>query len=445
MQNLPTPLLGNITAITISSPDLGASLKFYQMLGFKEVGRANWPFPWIQVSDGMLLIMLREGADPYLALTYYIKDLSGIAGHLRAKGMSFTQEPKPKDMLKKYTLASPDRLNISLVGITDGFSQPPGPGMLHMPHADYFDPSKYVNQTAGMFGELAHPVIDLRTSIAYWKLLGFKAISEFTTPYPWAILSDGLAVVGLHQTTHFTAPAITYFATDMRLRINKLKATGLTNYTDQGPANITVRTPEGQQIFLFQLGEEQENNIPKLADIPQRTIETERLLLKELSPEILTQLFRSYSDEDAITFLGLSTMEQLEAEKEKYRNGLSWYRATCRYFMITEKDTGKRIGTVGYHTWYTQHSRAEIGYDIHESLRGRGYMTEALGATIAHGFSDMGLNRIEAGVGTKNEPSLRLMEHFGFTREGVLRSHYCKNGVIEDSVFFSLLRNEYNK
>ncbi|GAA4461505.1 hypothetical protein GCM10023093_06280 [Nemorincola caseinilytica] len=100
----------------------------------------------------------------------------------------------------------------------------------------------------------------------------------------------------------------------------------------------------------------------------QQVIETERLLLKEVNPEIMTFLFSTYSDEGIMNLLGLETAAELETEKSNYRQGLSWYRATFRSFLVVHKESGKRIGKIGFHTWYTQHSRAEIGYDIQEGL-----------------------------------------------------------------------------
>ena len=73
-------------------------------------------------------------------------------------------------------------------------------------------------------------------------------------PYPWAIASDGLAVVGLHQTTEFDYPAITFFAADMKDKIEKLKENGLTDFKEKGPGNVVLRTPEHQHINLFKLG-----------------------------------------------------------------------------------------------------------------------------------------------------------------------------------------------
>jgi len=70
-------------------------------------------------------------------------------------------------------------------------------------------------------------------------------------------------------------------------------------------------------------------------------------------------------------------------------------------------------------------------------------MSEAVEAILGHGFGKMNLNRIEALVGTGNVPSLRLMEKYDFTREGVLRQHHYNSGKYEDSVFFSKLHAEY--
>jgi len=254
MLDLPQPILGQVTALTIASPDLEASLQFYQKLGFKELFRADWPFRWIQVSDGQLLIMLRHDEQPYIALTYYVKDIDALVAGLEAKGISFTSKPKAADMVKRYVFQSPDGLNISLVSLMEGFEQPAGPTMLTMAQEDYFNPDKYVNKTAGMFGEFTHPVADLDASLVFWEKLGFKILSKFASPYPWAIISDGLAVVGLHQTSNFTYPAMAFFAADMKDKIEKLKPEGISGVEKGNPANVIIETPEGQHVFLFKLG-----------------------------------------------------------------------------------------------------------------------------------------------------------------------------------------------
>lgn len=254
MTNLPQPKLGDITAITITSPDLEASLAYYQRLGFNELFRSDFPFPLIQITDGALLMMLRKGNEPYCALTYYVKNMEEIVAILEQEGIVFMQKPQENEMIKRYLIRSPDGLVISLVTFVEGFVQPAGPTMLTMPQQDMFNPEQYVNKVCGLFGEFAHPVTDLEQSILFWKKLGFTAVSKFSNPYPWAIVSDGLAVVGLHQTKAFSYPAITYFAADMKHKIEQLKNSGLTDFVEKGEANIVLTTPEKQHINLFKLG-----------------------------------------------------------------------------------------------------------------------------------------------------------------------------------------------
>jgi [ribosomal protein S5]-alanine N-acetyltransferase len=447
MTSLPKPILGDITALTITTPDLEKSLACYQKLGFKELMRADWPFPWIQVTDGVLLIMLRKDPKPYLALTYYVKNIDKVVKGLDKKGITFTQTPKKTDMLKRYLFQSPDGLNISLVGMVDGFSQPPGPGMLQMKQEDYFKPEKYVNKTSGLFGELAHPVADLESSITFWGKLGFNAVSKFTAPYPWAILSDGLGVVGLHQTTTFSYPAITYFASDMGEKIARLKKAGLKDLKEQGPSNAVLTTPELQHVFLYHLGgpgaapEKKKNKALKTP-----TIETERLILRELGPEGNDELFTNYSDEEIMDFLGLNDAGELKTWKYKWEKGMTTYRTSYKRFLMVEKATGKTIGSCGYHNWYAEHQRAEVGYNMsNDAVKRKGYMTEALRAVLIHGFEKMELNRIEAFADPGNIPSVKLLTGFGFTKEGLLRSHYQHNGKMYDSVCFGLLKSEYKK
>ena len=255
MFDLPKPKLGDISGLTINCPDLEASLEFYQKLGFTELFRGDFPFKLIEITDGQIQIMLRQSPTLYFALTYYPRNIEAVVEELESAGIEFWEKTNTEtDYLRRYITTTPDGLNVSFVMYVDAFSQPPGPTMLTMPQGDYFDPEKYVNKTIGLFGEIAHPVLDLDASILFWKKLGFATLSKFASPYPWAIISDGLNSVGLHQTTDFDYPAITYFAVDMAERIEKLKAAGITDLTEKSSGNVVLLTPEGQHINLFTLG-----------------------------------------------------------------------------------------------------------------------------------------------------------------------------------------------
>jgi len=143
-------------------------------------------------------------------------------------------------------------------------------------------------------------------------------------------------------------------------------------------------------------------------------------------------------------FLGLPTIDVLDAEKEKYRKGLSTFNRTFFYFIIAERESNKVIGWCGYHTWYIQHNRAELGYGLFsDDYKQQGIMTEALKTILDYGFNILGLHRVEAMTALYNTASNKTLAKFGFVQEGVLREHYLVDGVMEDSLIFSLLKHEY--
>jgi len=178
--------------------------------------------------------------------------------------------------------------------------------------------------------------------------------------------------------------------------------------------------------------------------IKQVVIDTERLSLKEFGPEVQHAMFTTWADKDIMSELGLKTIEELNAEKEKFRLGMTTYRTSFKSFLLIEKKTGNTIGRCGFHDWYAMHSRSELGYRMSdEAAKGKGFMTEALRAVIRYGFEEMKLNRMQAFISPGNIPSLKLIKRAGFIEEATLRSHYCYNGKMEDSICFALLKNEY--
>ena len=174
------------------------------------------------------------------------------------------------------------------------------------------------------------------------------------------------------------------------------------------------------------------------------TLETERLLLKKLTPESFEYLSQNYSEEDIISLLGLTNHTDFIREKEKSQGGYKTYDRTIVAFLIISKTSGNTIGRCGFHNWYVDHNKAEIGYVIYdEKNRKQGYMIEAITAIIDYGFNVMNLNRIEACTSPDNTASLHIIEKFGFKREGYLRQHFAIDGKLEDTLIFSLLRIEF--
>ena len=180
--------LGEVACVYVTSPDLDSSISVYEKLGFPKIASNTFPVPWAQASDGSLLIMIRKDDNPYMGLTYYVNDIEKTAGQLEKDGIVFTQKPKEGDPIKRYYFKSPDGFNIMLASNLGAFQQPKGTTMLNMKQADYASADKYPNKQCGVFGEFCHPVTDLNSSIAFWKMIGFEVKYQTTQPYPHAIL-----------------------------------------------------------------------------------------------------------------------------------------------------------------------------------------------------------------------------------------------------------------
>ncbi len=88
---------------------------------------------------------------------------------------------------------------------------------------------------------------------------------------------------------------------------------------------------------------------------------------------------------------------------------------------------------------------AELGYWLAEEYWGKGLATRAVRLLVDYGFAHLGLMRVEAKVHTPNQPSARVLEKNGFTREGTLRSAMVRNGIRYDVAIFSRLRSDYTE
>jgi len=110
---------------------------------------------------------------------------------------------------------------------------------------------------------------------------------------------------------------------------------------------------------------------------------------------------------------------------------------------IELKVEGCLVGTCGFCRWDQQHHHAEIGYDLCLDYWGRGLMTEAITMIPQYGITGKELNRIEATTHTESWRFQRVLQKLGFQKEGILREYYCRDGLYNDQITFSLLRSEW--
>lgn len=173
------------------------------------------------------------------------------------------------------------------------------------------------------------------------------------------------------------------------------------------------------------------------------TLETDRLVLREISKDDAAGIFACFSNKNVTRYYGQETLDSIEqaeafvdffAKSYKEKRGIRW--------GIKIKGKQEIIGTIGFNAWSPKHKRAEIGYEIHPEHWRKGYTSEAVFKVIQYGFDELGLSRIGAVVFINNEASNNLLNKVGFQKEGVLRDYMYQNGRVYDTYVYSLLKNK---
>ncbi|MFN7313959.1 MAG: GNAT family N-acetyltransferase, partial [Bacteroidota bacterium] len=94
-------------------------------------------------------------------------------------------------------------------------------------------------------------------------------------------------------------------------------------------------------------------------------LETARLRLRKLTDVDYEQLLITASDADIMQILGISEQE-VQKEKQKAERGFGMYNKAMVMFQIMQKQSNQVIGLCGFHIWYIQHNRAELGYMLND-------------------------------------------------------------------------------
>jgi ribosomal-protein-serine acetyltransferase len=106
-------------------------------------------------------------------------------------------------------------------------------------------------------------------------------------------------------------------------------------------------------------------------------------------------------------------------------------------------DSGEFIGSIGFVNFDWAAKTTEMGYWISAAHEGRGIVSAACKRLIQFAIDDLEINRIEIRCSTENQRSAAIPERFGFTREGVLRQAFLRDGKLHDFAIYGLLAAEW--
>jgi [ribosomal protein S5]-alanine N-acetyltransferase len=116
-------------------------------------------------------------------------------------------------------------------------------------------------------------------------------------------------------------------------------------------------------------------------------------------------------------------------------------------YAIHKRDTDELIGCgmIARIDQYNRRCMIGISLGWNRENWGKGYASEMLRAMLGYCFNDLEMHRVGSEVYAFNEPSIRMCERNGFTREGTARQAIFKDGVFKDVHYYSLLREEWEQ
>lgn len=179
--------------------------------------------------------------------------------------------------------------------------------------------------------------------------------------------------------------------------------------------------------------------------LTQPTLETDRLILRPLSPSDAPSIQEKVSVR-AIADTTISIPHPYpDGEAERYiTRQLNASEAGHSITFGLEYKSSKEIcGILEIREIEQEHAQAELSFWIAAELWGQGYMSEALKPAIAFGFNHLALNRLYAYHMLRNTGSGKVLQKNGLVQEGVLRQRVRKWGVFEDVALWAILRQDW--
>lgn len=148
-------------------------------------------------------------------------------------------------------------------------------------------------------------------------------------------------------------------------------------------------------------------------------IETERLLLKNISYEDREFILNEFSNDSINRYLfDAEPLTSLEEADEIICYYLQSEPRIQHRWILTLKDNNAKIGTCGFHCWNESQKCVDIGYDLQEEYWGQGLMSEALDAILNFAQKEMKIREVRAHIFIDNLKSILLVEKFGFAFNG---------------------------
>jgi RimJ/RimL family protein N-acetyltransferase len=161
------------------------------------------------------------------------------------------------------------------------------------------------------------------------------------------------------------------------------------------------------------------------------TIETERLILREIDPDRdFDNWAAAMADENTVRYIGGKTMNRAESWRNMAMVMGHWTIRGFGFFTVELKATGETVGRVG--PWHPEGWPApEVGWTIYPGFQREGYASEAARASIDYAFDTLGWGDVIHVILEGNVASIAVARKVG---SNLISTQKGLPGITEDTV-----------
>ena len=235
-------MLGYFHEISLETPDIRASVEFYEQLGFSQATTTDtWSHPYGVLTDGRIFLGLQQRHFPSPAVTFVLPGIADCVLEFEARGIPLTVCHTGAEVFNE-------------IGFRDPFGQP-----ISVLEARTYSPvarRPAEVSLCGYFDELSMPVANFETAKAFWEPLGFVATDESDVPYVHLPLTSDHLNIAFHRPRTLDRPMLVFSDSNMPARIARLRELGV-NFSNELPRGLDasenglIESPEGTSLLLL--------------------------------------------------------------------------------------------------------------------------------------------------------------------------------------------------
>jgi catechol 2,3-dioxygenase-like lactoylglutathione lyase family enzyme len=206
-------MFGRFLEIGVATPDITASVLFYERLGLTQLITSDaWPHRYGVLSDSRLHLGLHERDMPSPTITFVLPELARSVTRLRAAQFEPELTVFGEDSLHQVWLRDPAGHSATLL---EARTYSPAP------------PASAVQSICGYFSHLSLPEQDFEAAREFWERAGFVALGEEDHPMPHLPLTSDHLDLAFHQRRTFDAPMLVFECADIGSTLTQLQQLGI--------------------------------------------------------------------------------------------------------------------------------------------------------------------------------------------------------------------------